>query len=610
MKHLSDIQTSFLKRLMGKVLDFVPVPAPVGGAGEIRQWCHDICAVETLREVAERWARCVKELGEYLLTVGLADTLRQRVPATPRGLLVVDLKTCEEFAGAILCVAVDEAEGNDIFRRGRVAVQSGKEFPETERERAARQVADAWQITDVLGNMLVVDEDTLRRFMEAVRDIVESILPSDSVNAPPDLSALGSEVAALLQRAVETEGKLLENWRAQLAPVLSPRRSQRLNDEAETIAVHLAQLFAVSSITPRELYGYLRSRHHWTPDAFTGLTDRQIFDAIERDVRLVLDSYAALLVPPHLLNVTYHELSELSELYRLDITTEDGIRHVRHNWSRWGPILNRLMTTVVAAWHRTPLGDLLQRRFGNDRRAGLRAAGDWLRGCGLSPEQVDELTVAELIQRLETWDSRRRDSVEMAVAPGGSVTINPAAALPSLAGLPVTIVPAWEEHRDQVIQSIIAAATSSRAVASSTQAAPAPDHIRDADGARPVLEDLRATAAKEFAGTASRKPKRSTERGEAREKIIAGLTEHHQYTDGSCLNTEPIGVGALARKAGVSKSSVSEFFQSEFKGHDQYRVVCQDISKLVASLKMLRGEYSPHILYGRIPPGEGDHDDE
>jgi hypothetical protein len=106
------------------------------------------------------------------------------------------------------------------------------------------------------------------------------------------------------------------------------------------------------------------------------------------------------------------------------------------------------------------------------------------------------------------------------------------------------------------------------------------------------------------------KPKRSTGRGEAREKIIAGLTEHHQYTDGSCLNTEPIGVGALARKSGVSKSSVPEFFQGEFQGHDRYRAFCQDVSKIVASLKMLRGEYSPHILYGRTPPGEGDHDDE
>ncbi|HEY7314809.1 MAG TPA: hypothetical protein VH643_36010, partial [Gemmataceae bacterium] len=141
MNPLSDIQSGYLNRLLGKVLNFVPKPAPVGGADEIRQWCHDICAVETLREVAERWAKCVKDLGEYLLNVGLAETLRQRMPATPRELLVVDLKTCEEFAGAILCLAVDEAEGDDIFRRVRVAVQLGKKVPDTERERAARQVA-------------------------------------------------------------------------------------------------------------------------------------------------------------------------------------------------------------------------------------------------------------------------------------------------------------------------------------------------------------------------------------------------------------------------------------------------------------------------------------
>jgi len=110
-------------------------------------------------------------------------------------------------------------------------------------------------------------------------------------------------VAALLQRVAETERRLLENWRAQLAPVLSPRRGQRLNDEAEAIAVHLAQLFAVPSITSEELYGYLRSRHHWTPDTFAGLTDKQIFNAIEREVRLVLDSYAGLPVPSHVLNV-------------------------------------------------------------------------------------------------------------------------------------------------------------------------------------------------------------------------------------------------------------------------------------------------------------------
>jgi hypothetical protein len=106
------------------------------------------------------------------------------------------------------------------------------------------------------------------------------------------------------------------------------------------------------------------------------------------------------------------------------------------------------------------------------------------------------------------------------------------------------------------------------------------------------------------------KPKRSTMRGEAREKIIAALTEHHQYSKDSCLNTDPIGVAELGKKAKVSKSSVSEFFKVQFKGHIRYRKVCQDVSKLMASLKMIRGEYSPHILFGRTPPGEGFDDDE
>jgi hypothetical protein len=123
------------------------------------------------------------------------------------------------------------------------------------------------------------------------------------------------------------------------------------------------------------------------------------------------------------------------------------------------------------------------------------------------------------------------------------------------------------------------------------------------DDGQPTIVDSSPTVA-------GRKPKRSTERGEAREKIIAGLTEHHQYTDGSCLNTEPVGVGDLARKSGVSKSTVSEFFQVEFKGHALYRAVCQDVSKLVTSLRMLRQEFSPHILYGRTPPGEGNQDEE
>ena len=106
-------------------------------------------------------------------------------------------------------------------------------------------------------------------------------------------------------------------------------------------------------------------------------------------------------------------------------------------------------------------------------------------------------------------------------------------------------------------------------------------------------------------------PKRSTEPGEARRKIIAALTAHHRYQDGSCLNQEPIGVNELARQADVSNSAVSEFFKAQFGGHDAYRSVCKDRDKLIAALKLLNQEFAPRHLFGRNPPGEScGHDEE
>jgi hypothetical protein len=107
-----------------------------------------------------------------------------------------------------------------------------------------------------------------------------------------------------------------------------------------------------------------------------------------------------------------------------------------------------------------------------------------------------------------------------------------------------------------------------------------------------------------------RKPKRSTERGEARVKIIAALIKHHQYANDSCLHLEPIGNNELARQIEVSESSVSRFFEKEFKGHSKYQAICTNASQLVIALKMLNGEYSPHILYGAKPPAETEPDDE
>ncbi|MBU4273676.1 MAG: hypothetical protein KKA28_17580 [Planctomycetes bacterium] len=109
---------------------------------------------------------------------------------------------------------------------------------------------------------------------------------------------------------------------------------------------------------------------------------------------------------------------------------------------------------------------------------------------------------------------------------------------------------------------------------------------------------------------ASVKKKKSTEKGEAQAKIIAALMKHHEYQDGSCLKQEPIGVRELARLATVGKTSVTRFFTKQFKGRTNYRAACRDVENLVATLKLLNQEYSPYLLFGHTPPGEGDTDED
>ena len=107
-----------------------------------------------------------------------------------------------------------------------------------------------------------------------------------------------------------------------------------------------------------------------------------------------------------------------------------------------------------------------------------------------------------------------------------------------------------------------------------------------------------------------KKPKRSTERGEGRTKLIAALTKHHQYADGGCLNLEPIGNNELARQAEVDRATASAFFRKQFKGHGKYKAACTDSGRLVTALKLLNGEFAPHLLYGAKPPNEDDRAEE
>jgi hypothetical protein len=98
--------------------------------------------------------------------------------------------------------------------------------------------------------------------------------------------------------------------------------------------------------------------------------------------------------------------------------------------------------------------------------------------------------------------------------------------------------------------------------------------------------------------SAGRTPKRSTERGEGRAKLIAALTKHHRYADGGCLNLEPIGNNNLAKAAGVSASTASAFFNDKFQGHTKYKALCRDAGKLTAALKLLNDEFAPYHLLG------------
>ena len=107
------------------------------------------------------------------------------------------------------------------------------------------------------------------------------------------------------------------------------------------------------------------------------------------------------------------------------------------------------------------------------------------------------------------------------------------------------------------------------------------------------------------------KRKRSTERGEGRDKLIAALTKHHQYAKGSCLNREPIGNNELARLAAVEESTASAFFKRGFGGHRNYRALChRGASGLIAALKLLNDEFTPQILLGRLPADDGGRDDD
>ncbi len=95
--------------------------------------------------------------------------------------------------------------------------------------------------------------------------------------------------------------------------------------------------------------------------------------------------------------------------------------------------------------------------------------------------------------------------------------------------------------------------------------------------------------------------KKGTAKGDAKSKLVAALTQHHKYSEGACLNMEAVGNNELARLARVGTGTASEFFKTHFKGLNKYRACCRDSSKLIASLKLLNGEFTPAILMRNGP---------
>jgi hypothetical protein len=109
-----------------------------------------------------------------------------------------------------------------------------------------------------------------------------------------------------------------------------------------------------------------------------------------------------------------------------------------------------------------------------------------------------------------------------------------------------------------------------------------------------------------------KKPKRSTEPGEAQVKIVSAFSAHHRYENGVCLNMIPIGNNELARAAEVSQDRASAFFKDKFGSHGQYKALChRDPAGISKVLKALNGDYAIDDTYGDQPPGEceiGDDD--
>jgi hypothetical protein len=99
-------------------------------------------------------------------------------------------------------------------------------------------------------------------------------------------------------------------------------------------------------------------------------------------------------------------------------------------------------------------------------------------------------------------------------------------------------------------------------------------------------------------------------KGAANELLIAGLLEHHKYSNGGCGNFEPVKNNELADRLKVGRSTASDFFIRAFNGYQAYVAACLDGTRLCAKLKIMAQDYSDVPVFGGTPPGEGESEDD
>ncbi len=69
------------------------------------------------------------------------------------------------------------------------------------------------------------------------------------------------------------------------------------------------------------------------------------------------------------------------------------------------------------------------------------------------------------------------------------------------------------------------------------------------------------------------------------------LCVHHHYENNWPSEWEPVGVGELAHRAAVSKSTASGFIVKWFSSHEAYKVACvRKAGRVAEVLRQLDGE--------------------